>query len=114
MAFWFPKYLHVDEPDSPEGTAGKRWDNSISLDGKTLTQVQLEGEVKVTAERDAIRITFGKWENALGISGYRFLGVYRLKPGQDKGSKLLLFERVCEEVDLNRPLDQQSASAMNK
>ena len=90
---WFPKLYKNTE-----------WDNSISDDEKTITEISVILEKIQPHIEDVLnnqvhkRIVFARVKSPLGDVMYRFKGEYELNVEQTKKENKLIWERINEKV----------------
>jgi len=90
---WFPKLYHNDD-----------WNNSISLDEKTITEISAD-QCKIFSHIDQIldskiynRIIFARVKGPLGDIMYRFKGEYELNLDKTSPHSGLIWERTEDRV----------------
>lgn len=95
---WFPKLF-----------ADGDWNNSLSEDGKTITEQRFDGE-KINPKQNGegyyepadFRIVFAKSKDDLGATLYRFAGVFRLDTAASS-ARLGLFSQIGQRVHTISP-----------
>ena len=92
-------------------TNHKLWDNSISDDGLIITECPRKEEEREkhmlahigTQEK---RITFLKYTDWLGMTSYRFVGVFALDAKKSREQKKCIWTRISDEYKLNTDCDE--------
>lgn len=82
---WFPRLYEQ-----------KRWNNSLSEDGLTITEINKNPD-EAYAERWDMRIVMARSRNALNQTLYRFVGVFEVIPEFSSGNERR-FRRVADTV----------------
>lgn len=82
---WFPRLYEQ-----------KRWQNSLSDDGRIITEINKNSD-EAYSERWDIRIVMARSRNALNQTLYRFVGVFEVIPEFSSGNEHR-FRRVAETV----------------
>lgn len=87
-------------------TNHKLWDNSISEDGKTITEFPKDTKERTNHMRRYLdsqekRITFLRYKDWLGITSYRFVGVFQINPSKSEIENKCVWERISDTYKLN-------------
>lgn len=87
-------------------TNHKLWDNSISEDGKTITEFPKDTKERTNHMRRYLdsqekRITFLRYKDWLGITSYRFVGVFQINPSKSEKENKCVWERISDTYELN-------------
>lgn len=87
-------------------TEHKLWDNSISDDGKTITEcprnpTERESHMRQYLGSQEKRITFLRYKDWLGITSYRFVGVFKINPAKSEKEHKCIWERISDTYKLN-------------
>lgn len=87
-------------------TEHKLWDNSISKDGKTITEcprnpTERESHMRQYLGSQEKRITFLRYKDWLGITSYRFVGVFQINPSKSEKEHKCIWERISDTYQLN-------------
>lgn len=87
-------------------TNHKLWNNSISEDGMTITEFPKDMKEQVTHMRRHLhspekRITFLRYTDWLGITSYRFVGVFQIDPSKSEKEIKCIWKRISDTYQLN-------------
>lgn len=87
-------------------TNHKLWSNSISEDGVTITEcpknpTERESHMRRYLGSQEKRITFLRYTDWLGISSYRFVGVFKINPTKSEKENKCIWERISDTYQLN-------------
>lgn len=87
-------------------TEHKLWDNSISEDGLIITEcprdpAERERHMKQYLGSQEKRITFLRYKDWLGITSYRFVGVFKINPAKSEKENKCIWERISDKYYLN-------------
>jgi hypothetical protein len=87
-------------------TEHKLWDNSISEDGKTITEcprnpTEQESHMRRYLNSKEKRITFLRYKDWLGITSYRFVGVFQINPTKSEKEHKCIWERISDTYQLS-------------
>ena len=87
-------------------TNHKLWNNSISEDGKTITEFPKDTKERTNHMRRYLdsqekRITFLRYKDWLGITSYRFVGVFQINPSKSEIENKCVWERISDTYELN-------------
>ena len=74
------------------------WINELSMDWNELIESKDNYSVLPYVTKGFKRAIFAKYKNNLGISGYRFLGVYKLTDNSDPTKRI--YTRVSKELKI--------------
>lgn len=102
----------VGVPNKPEevvwwpNTEHKLWDNSISEEGKTITEcprnpTERESHMRRYLDSQEKRITFLRYKDWFGITSYRFVGVFQINPSKSEKENKCIWERISDTYQLN-------------
>lgn len=94
---WFPKFYENND-----------WDNSLSEDGKTITETYKGEDPKHLNREDPVntRIVFAHDRDALGYTLYRFLGEYIPDP-EGSNARTRRYILINTRIDLRQYFDQE-------
>lgn len=86
-------------------TNHKLWDNSISEDGKTITEFPKDMKERTNHMRRYLdscekRITFLRYTDWLGITSYRFVGIFQINPSKSEKENKCIWERISDTYQL--------------
>lgn len=87
-------------------TEHKLWNNSISEDGKTITEcprnpTERKSHMRLYLGSKEKRITFLRYKDWLGITSYRFVGVFQINPSKSEKENKCIWERISDTYQLN-------------
>lgn len=87
-------------------TNHKLWDNSISEDGMTITEFPKDMKERATHMRRHLhspekRITFLRYTDWLGITSYRFVGVFQIDQSKSEKEIKCIWKRISDTYQLN-------------
>lgn len=104
----------VAVPNKPDevvwwpNTSHAKWENRISEDGMKITECPKEpteraAHVKQYLNCKTKRITFLKYTDWLGMTSYRFVGVFQINPKKSEKENKCVWEHVSDTYELNMP-----------
>lgn len=87
-------------------TEHKLWNNSLSEDGKTITEFPKDTKERTNhmmryLDSQEKRITFLRYKDWLGITSYRFVGVFQINPSKSEKEHKCIWERISDTYQLN-------------
>lgn len=87
-------------------TGHRLWENSISEDGLTITEcpknpAERESHMRRYLGSREKRITFLRYRDWLGMTSYRFVGVFRINPARSENENKCIWERISDTYPLN-------------
>lgn len=86
-------------------TSHRLWENSISEDGLTITEcpknpAERENHMRKHLGSREKRITFLRYRDWLGITSYRFVGVFQINPSESEKENKCVWERISDTYEL--------------
>ena len=102
----------VAVPNKPDevvwwpNTSHRKWDNSLQEDGVTITEYprnesERAAHVKQHIGSNEKRIVFLRYTDMLGLTSYRFMGVYQMNKERSVKENRCVWERISETYVLD-------------
>lgn len=102
----------VAVPNKPDevvwwpNTSHRKWDNSLQEDGVTITECprnesERAAHVKQHIGSNEKRIVFLRYTDMLGLTSYRFMGVYQMNKERSVKENRCVWERISETYVLD-------------